>query len=149
MLAAMCDGFGRSYLECGPAQGGCISADHEANANRRGASARTWLGVDIENIDPVAWPGRLVVQQSPGAIRLLVQFWCTKEGLPGVPYWLRQRQGASDRCLSFGYLELEGDLVERPLENIGDIRAFDFPACPLRVLCELVREASLCRSRAL
>lgn len=96
MLTTVRDSFSWSYLECGPAQGGRISADHEAYSNRCGPSASTGLSVNIKDIDPVAGLGCLVVQKSPRAVWLLVEFWCAEEGLPGVPYWLWQRQGASD-----------------------------------------------------
>src|SRR5260370_26634840 len=48
--------------------------------------------------------------------------------LPGVPYWLRQRQSAADRCLSFCYLKLESNLAEGALEDVLAIVSFDLAA---------------------
>ncbi len=72
-----------------------------------------------------------------------MKFWRPEKGLPGIPHWLRQRQRASGRCLSPGYLELEGNLVEGALENVRYIRSLDLAARPLRMLLDLVRKVSL------
>ena len=146
MLTAVCDSFSRSYLECRPAQSGCVSADHKAHSNWCGPSPDTGLSVNIKDIDPVARLRRLIVQKPPGAVCLLVELWCAKEGLPRVPYWLRQRQGASDGCLSFGHLKFEGNLVERALKYVGDVRAFDFPARPFGFPVSCSEKFFLCKS---
>ena len=58
-------------------------------------------------------------------------------------------QGRTDRRVLLRHLELEGDLVERSLEDVGDVRTFDLPARPLRIPWRLLGERSQCKSRAL
>ena len=149
VLASVCNGLGRSYFKCSSAEGSCVGTDHEVNPNWRWRSFGTRLSVYIKNIDPVARLRGLVVQKPPSTVCQLVDFWCAEERLPGVPYWLRQGQRTPDRGIPFGDLELEGNLVEGPLEYVGYIRPFDLPACPLGVLGQLRGETLWCRSKAL
>ena len=133
--------MGRGHLKCGSAEGRCIGADHEVHPDWRWCPFSARLGVYVEDIDPVARLRFLVVQKSPCPVCELVEVRCAQERLPGIPHRLRQSQCAANRSISLGDLELEGYLVESPLEDIGNIWSFHLAACPLRILGELQGEA--------
>lgn len=111
-VSTMRDGPSRRYLESRPAQGRSVGADHETYSNRCRSPGCAELSVYIENVNPVARTGGVIVEEPPGSVRLLAQFWSTEERLPRIPYGLGQCQRAPDGRLSLGYLKLKGDLIE-------------------------------------
>jgi hypothetical protein len=134
------DGFRWCDIEGGSAQRGRISTYHERNLQRSGTSIRTRLVVDVKDIYPVNRVSLMIIEQAPRAVSVRSKLWSAQERLPGIPDRLRQGQDASGRGIPPGYLKLEGDLIERALEDIGDVRPLNFTPSPFWIFGKHLRE---------
>lgn len=94
VAASVADGSGGCDIESCPAEGGSVGPDDQFCVQSGRASTGCRLDADIEDVDPVARVGFVVVKQAPGAIGVLKKFRSAEEGLPGVPHRLGERERA-------------------------------------------------------
>lgn len=81
----MLDGFSRSHVERRVAKRGNVCGNHFDHPDRRRSTVDARLGVDVEDIDPVAGADGVVIKQPPRTLWLFVQIQSAEERLPGVP----------------------------------------------------------------